>query len=115
MARSLAGFVAKRGRSVTLRTYAQSGTDIDYDEPTWSSTDTTIKAVRDIPRMGQVFRSAAGDEVAVDGVFHVADGDEPTLDAEVKAPQVIDEQTFEVLEVEPARLGVQTLNCKKAV
>ena len=62
MSRSLAGFVSRRGRDVTVRTFAEGAADADYGEPTWAPTDVTVKAVRDVPKVGQIFRSAGGYE-----------------------------------------------------
>lgn len=114
MSSSAALFVLRRGRDVTLRTFTKGPVDADYAEPTWTPTDKTVRAVRDVPKTGAVTRSASGDEVAVDAVFTLADVDAPVIAADVERPRVIDGEEFEVLLVDQAQLGARRLSCKKA-
>lgn len=114
MARSLKTFIQRHGKSVTLRTYTAGAADVDYGEPTWTSADATIKAEPEVPKSGTVIRSPAGDEIPVDAVFYVADGDEPAMDPAVQGPRIIDEHEYEIILVGAVdQLGLRPLNCKK--
>jgi hypothetical protein len=103
------------GKSVTLRTYAAGSADADYGVVTDTATASTIRAVQRMPG-GEDQRTVdeAGEDLLIDMVFLVRDGDQPAITAGLERPQIDDPDsvTYEVRTVGPEKGGTRELLCR---
>lgn len=113
--------IRRRGESCQLQEFTPGATDPNYHIPADTRDPIRpVKAIRDDRPPERTVRTTGGEEVRVDVVFHVADGEEPAMPEEDptqehRRPVMIDAKgvRYEVVHVSGLELGTRRLFAEK--